>query len=1352
MECRMDQQDSVLPQDNQNNNQFNADAVADSSSITLVRKLFNSDFEIEGVKDYYNNGIFLKQINGWTGSGLIEVNTRYGGAQDSDFLIELNRDPTGKFQDAPSIGRTLATTEGALYSLDFDFASRPGLTELNNTIGLFINGVQVQGWTASGKGSTALQWQTGEFSFVGTGSEVVIEIRDLTADENLIDHGRGMLLDNISMTETLESQGSDETSTVLIDVLAGENDAQGLTISSLDSDVYHNDLLVGHAELVMVDGRQQVQFTPTEQLKALVADETAELTFNYTVTDSDDNADSATTTLTVQGVNNTPVATQDTYVMRYAGRKLIDVRENDSDVEGEALSVTHINGTALTVGQPIMVEIYQGVKPVRAKITLQDDGQLQIDHVGGNSLRDLYFESTLSDGNSSTQSIAAIQILPKVKADITAISEDTDAPDDFRTADLNGLTISGTLTAALLPEETLQITWPRSGGWQTVSVDNDTLSWSFDDNTGRSNADEVVYTTRIQDAFGRNLDVDKQTVVFESDVSPAEINITHISEDTGFFDDDFITADRTLEVYGILSEALGVSDRVEVTWDGGQTWYTATVNGTDWSYDSSGFEHAKLARPLYEVRIINEKGHIGDVDDQRVVVDSLPGRYNTISLDSISTDTGTEGDFFTQDNTLTINGSLLRNLGNDQMVWVYSDDDPDWRVQATVNNDDTWSVVDSRIHDFNDEIIYTAKIIDLAGNVMDEDSQLVVIDNTAPTVEIAITAISEDTGIADYSTADLDGITVSGTVGTLAADEAVQISLNGTDWFNATVDKTAGTWSYDDTSTRSDGDEVIYQARVIDGAGNVGDTTSQKVAFEVPIIEGNFSGDAREDVTLTVTGDLDIQGRENEEGFTAQAVQGQYGSLIMNQNGSWTYTLDNDHRDVQGQKPGQYIYDTLSVSTPDEAYKDIKIRIQGSEDYGRLTYSDSRELGGAGTRIGNYDTFKTTTRTITKKFVDRDLDYDDYVYLKPGSYSSGTATLTPIKTTYFDYAYTSNSSLTMTFRPNYKVIDDQHKDRDGISVPAYSGEHYIGNAYFYFFSWDKGCSKTPLILDLDGDGVETLGLDGDVVFDIDADGELEVTGWAGSDDGLLVRDLNGDGQINNGAELFGDSTLLQDGSKASDGYQVLQELDLNGDGVIDSQDAVFAELQLWQDKNSDGVAQAGELKSLQDAGVASLSTAAQTSDYVDENGNLHGLVSSYTTVDGEEREAVDVWFAVDESGNYHAGTSADDILTGGEGRDTFIWQSGDQGSTGQVASDTITDFDSDQDVLDLSAMLDFDSAEDVIGDYLSLTSNEQGDAVIEVSSSGGDVDQRIVLENISADVAVEASLISSLHDEGQLIL
>jgi hypothetical protein len=168
-------------------------------------------------------------------------------------------------------------------------------------------------------------------------------------------------------------------------------------------------------------------------------------------------------------------------------------------------------------------------------------------------------------------------------------------------------------------------------------------------------------------------------------------------------------------------------------------------------------------------------------------------------------------------------------------------------------------------------------------------------------------------------------------------------------------------------------------------------------------------------------------------------------------------------------------------------------------------------------------------------------------------------------------------------------------------------------------------NPTPLVLDLNGDGVRTTSVAKGVWFDVAANGQPALTGWADSTDGLLVLDLNGDGQINNGTELFGNGTDTANG-KARDGYVALAQHDLNGDGVIDSQDAVFTNLQVWVDGNVDGLTQAGELHSLASLGIVSMSLQAQIGTQVD-NGNTLGLTSSWTGADGQQHAMADVFFA-----------------------------------------------------------------------------------------------------------------------------
>ncbi len=159
----------------------------------------------------------------------------------------------------------------------------------------------------------------------------------------------------------------------------------------------------------------------------------------------------------------------------------------------------------------------------------------------------------------------------------------------------------------------------------------------------------------------------------------------------------------------------------------------------------------------------------------------------------------------------------------------------------------------------------------------------------------------------------------------------------------------------------------------------------------------------------------------------------------------------------------------------------------------------------------------------------------------------------------------------------------------------------------------------PLILDLNGDGLATTNLDqSDVYFDLDSNGFAERTAWIDANDGLLVLDRNGDGKITNGQELFGDQTLLSNGTRATSGFEALREFDDNKDGKIDASDIVYLKLKVWQDLNRDGVSQAEEMKSLADVGIKAINLSSTVTGAADAMGNIQRRLGSFVKTDGSD--------------------------------------------------------------------------------------------------------------------------------------
>ena len=158
----------------------------------------------------------------------------------------------------------------------------------------------------------------------------------------------------------------------------------------------------------------------------------------------------------------------------------------------------------------------------------------------------------------------------------------------------------------------------------------------------------------------------------------------------------------------------------------------------------------------------------------------------------------------------------------------------------------------------------------------------------------------------------------------------------------------------------------------------------------------------------------------------------------------------------------------------------------------------------------------------------------------------------------------------------------------------------------YCDSDDPEC--TPILIDLENDGVRLTGIEEPVWFDIDANGEPNLMSWTDGGEGFLALDRNGNGRIDDGGELFGNATRLMDGTRASNGYEALAEFDSsslggNGDNAIDSLDSGFNALQVWTDGNHDGISQAEELQTLAAAGIQRIGLDHRRSGRMDRHGN-----------------------------------------------------------------------------------------------------------------------------------------------------
>lgn len=181
--------------------------------------------------------------------------------------------------------------------------------------------------------------------------------------------------------------------------------------------------------------------------------------------------------------------------------------------------------------------------------------------------------------------------------------------------------------------------------------------------------------------------------------------------------------------------------------------------------------------------------------------------------------------------------------------------------------------------------------------------------------------------------------------------------------------------------------------------------------------------------------------------------------------------------------------------------------------------------------------------------------------------------------------------------------------------------------------------RDPLVIDLGEKGITLHSIRNGVNFDLDHNGFAEKTAWIGEEDGFLAYDRNGNGMIDHGGELFGDQVILSNGSKSASGFEALADMDENQDGVIDRNDAVFAELLVWIDANHNGISESGELKTLDELHIVSISLAHAEISFTDEETGARIAETSGVEIERGgtvlSTEISEFWFPINSSDTTH---------------------------------------------------------------------------------------------------------------------
>ncbi|EIM36501.1 type 1 secretion target domain-containng protein [Enterobacter cloacae subsp. cloacae GS1] len=681
------------------------------------------------------------------------------------------------------------------------------------------------------------------------------------------------------------------------------------------------------------------------------------LTVTASVNDKAGNSGQTTHTLTVDTI--APAVTISTVADD-------DIVNNAEQLAGQTISGT----TTAEQGQTVTVSFnghsYQATVAANGSWSVFVPGRDFL----GLSDGDYTITATVSDkaGNpgSATHDVT-------LNGDVPTIAINTFAQDDIVNAAEHGtpLVISGTTDAPA--GQTVTIT--LNGKTYTATVQNDG-TWSYTvgsaDVTALADGGSYVINAQVSNAIGNSVS-DNHTVTVDLTAPSMGISIDSLQNDTGLSANDFITNDSQVVVNGSLTAQLGNNEKAQISLDGGVTWIDLTVTGTTWRYTDG--RTLTDGTYQYQVRVIDNAGNVGATDSQDVVIDLTKPAAATITVDSVSQDTGlSDSDFITSDNQISLKGTLGAALGSGDHAQISLDGGATW-TDVSVSGL-SWTCIDGRTltdGDYN----YQLRVIDEAGNISATTSQVVTIDTVAPDASktIAIDSISDDTGLSssDFITRDTS-LTLHGSLGaTLADGEYAQISIDGgVTWQNVIV--TGNSWYYVDGRTLGN-QTYDYYVRVVDAAGNVGASAHQQVTVDT------VAPDAA--ITVTVDNITVDTGFDNNDFLTsstsytlngtlgAELGAGEYVQVSMDGGTTWVYATVSGtqwrYTDARTLADGDYRYQVRVVDQAGNVgattTQDVTVDTQAPQ-YGITIDSISEDTGQSGSDFITMDTSLTINGSL----------------------------------------------------------------------------------------------------------------------------------------------------------------------------------------------------------------------------------------------------------------------------------------------------------------------------------------------------------------------------------------------------
>ncbi|SLN16617.1 Ig-like domain-containing protein [Pseudooctadecabacter jejudonensis] len=248
----------------------------------------------------------------------------------------------------------------------------------------------------------------GDFEELGEGETATTTVTYTVTDGN---GGEDTETVTVTITGTndapvavLDEDATDQDTAIVLDnVLGNDEDPENdpLTVSEVNGAPLNVGEPVegdnGGTFVINADGT--ATFNPDGDFDDLADGETEQTTVTYTITDEDGATDTTTVTVTVTGGNDGPVAVEDTgETDQDTVLDLDNVLGNDSDPDGDDLTVADVNGDPANVGEPVAGD-NGGLITINEDGTASFDPNGDFDDLGEGETAETTVTYTVTDGN-----------------------------------------------------------------------------------------------------------------------------------------------------------------------------------------------------------------------------------------------------------------------------------------------------------------------------------------------------------------------------------------------------------------------------------------------------------------------------------------------------------------------------------------------------------------------------------------------------------------------------------------------------------------------------------------------------------------------------------------------------------------------------------------------------------------------------------------------------------------------------------------------------------------------------------------------------------------------------------------